>query len=135
MSDDFELVKGTRNAEVGKAVKDAIGGLDDVSKGKLVNAVAGSMPEIIKLAGQVVDIRKIYAESDKQVAEIEAKTDALRVETENYVKRVEAETNKTLSKTEQYRLLLNDFYKNNNGAMSGEVFADIMKTIILDSKE
>ncbi len=135
MSDDFEIVKGTRNSEVGKAVKDAVSGLSDASKDKLVDAVAGSMPEIIKLAGQVVDIRKIYAESDKQVAEINAKTDALRVETENYVKRVEAETNKTLSKTEQYRLLLNDFYKNNNGAMSGEVFADIMKTIILDSKE
>lgn len=134
MSDDFEIVKGTRSTEVGKAVKDALDGLDAESKGKLVDAVAGSMPEIIKLAGKVADIRMVYAESDKQVAEIEARTEALRVETENYVKRIEAETNKTLSKTEQYRLLLNDFYKNNNGAMSGEVFAEIMKSII-ESKE
>ncbi len=130
MSDDFEIVKGTRNSEVGRAVKEAIGGLSDASKDKLVDGVVGSMPEIINLAGQLVDIKKINAESDAVVAEIEAKTEALRVETENYVKRVEADTNKTLSKTEQYRILLNDFYKNNNGAMSGEVFAEIMKNII-----
>ena len=105
MSDDFEIVKGTRNSEVGRAVKEAIGGLSDASKDKLVDGVVGSMPEIINLAGQLVDIKKINAESDAVVAEIEAKTEALRVETENYVKRVEADTNKTLSKTEQYRIL------------------------------
>ena len=130
MNDEFEIVKGKRNSEVSEAIKDAVIGLDNKSKEKLVGAVADNMGEIIKLAGQFAEVRKIYAESDKQVAEIEAKTETLRVETENYIKRVEAETNKTLSKTEQYRLLLNDFYKNNNGSMSGEVFADIMTWVL-----
>ena len=127
---DFEVVKGTRNNEVGQKIGEIVGGLDDKSKGELVHAAAENFGEIVKLAGQIVYIRKIYAESEKQVAEIEAKKGVLVTETENYVKRIEADTNQTISKAEIFRSMLNDFYKNNNGSLTGEEFAGIMKEII-----
>lgn len=134
MNDDFEMINGNRNNDVGNVIRDAVSNLDSDSKGKLVDAAAENFGEIINLAGKVVDIRKIYAESDKQIAEMDAATRALRAEADAYVMKVEADSNKTLDKVEKYRLLLNDFYKYNNGAMSGEVFADIMKSIILSNE-
>jgi len=127
---DFDVVKGTRSNEVGTKIGEIVGGLDDNSKGELVHAAAENFGEIVKIAGQIVDIKKIYAESDKQVAEIEAKKGVLVTETENYVRRIEADTNQTISKAEVFRSMLNDFYKNNNGSLTGEEFAGIMKDII-----
>ena len=127
---DFDVVKGTRSNEVGTKIGEIVGGLDDNSKGELVHAAAENFGEIVKIAGQIVDIKKIYAESDKQVAEIEAKNGVLVTETENYVRRIEADTNQTISKAEVFRSMLNDFYKNNNGSLTGEEFAGIMKDII-----
>lgn len=127
---DFEMVNGKRGNEVGNKIGEIIDNLDDKSKGELIHAAAENFGEIIKVAGQIADIRKIYAESDKQVAEIEAKKSVLVTETENYVKRIEADTNQTISKAEVFRSMLNDFYKNNNGSLTGEEFAGIMKDII-----
>ncbi len=134
MNNDFEMVNGSREAGVGHVIQNAVSSLDSESKGKLVEAAAENFGEIINLAGKVVDIRMVYAESDKQIAEMEAATRALQAEAEAYVTKVTADSGKTLDKIEKYRLLLNDFYKYNNGSMSGEVFADIMKSIILSNE-
>ena len=127
---DFEIVKGSRDNNFGNKIGEFIGNLDEKNKGELVRAAADNFGEIVNLAGQIASIRKIYAESDKQVAEIEAKKEVLITETDNYVKRIEADTNQTISKAEVFRNMLNDFYKNNNGSLSGEEFASIMKEII-----
>jgi len=130
MNEDFEIVQGKRGNGIAKAVGDAVAGLDDGSKQELVHAAAENFGEIVKVAGQIVEIRKIYADSDARVAEIEAKKETLIAEADNYVKKVEADTNQTLSKAETVRLLLNDFYKNNPGNLSGEEFAGIIKELI-----
>ncbi len=127
---DFEVVKGTRGNEVAQKIDEFVGGLDDVTKSELAYAAVENFGEIVKIAGQIAEIRKIRAESDKQVAEIEAKKRVLVTETETYVKRIEADTNQTISKAEVFRSLLNDYYKNNNGSLTGEEFAGIMKDII-----
>ncbi len=134
MNNDFEMVKSSREGNVGHVIQNAVNNLDFESKGKLVEAAAENFGEIIKLADKVVDIRKIYAESDKQIAEMDAATRALQAEADAYVMKVTADSGKTLDKIEKYRLILNDFYKYNNGSMSGEVFADIMKQIILSNE-
>lgn len=130
MAEDFEIVKGNRGNGVAKAVGDVVSNLSDESKQELVHAAAENFGEIVKIAGDIVQIRKIYADSDAKVAEIEAKKGVLIAEADNYVKRVEADTHQTLSKAEQVRLLLNDFYKNNPGNLSGEEFAGIIKELI-----
>ena len=129
---DFEVVNGSRGNgnDIGKKVGEFVNGLDPKTKGELVHAAAENFGEIVNLAGQIVSIRKIYAESDKAVAEIDAKREVLITETENYVKKIEADTNQTISKAEIFRSMLNDFYKNNNGSLTGEEFAGIMKEII-----
>ena len=132
MKDDFDMIDSNRNNNIGDAINNAVSNLDADSKGKLVDAAAQHFGELITLAGKVVDIRKIYAESDKQIAEMDAATRALSAEAEAYVLKVNADSNKTLDKMEKCGLLMRDFYQYNNGAMSGEVFADIMKSIIKD---
>ncbi len=129
---DFEVVNGSRgnDKEIGKKIGEFVGGLDPKTKGELVHAATENFGEIVNLASQIVSIRKIYAESDKEVAEIDAKREVLITETENYVKKIEADTNQTISKAEIFRSMLNDFYKNNNGSLTGEEFAGIMKEII-----
>ena len=129
MGKDFEIVNGNRNA-VANTVKGVLGDLDDKSKGQLIQAAADNFGGILKIAGQMVEIKKMNDNADNQVAELEKKREILVTETENYVKRIEADTNQTLSKAEIFRSMLNDFYKNNNGALSGEEFSGIMKDII-----
>ena len=128
------MPNGNREKSVGRVIQDAVGNLDSESKGKLIGAAAENFGEIINLAGKVVDIRKIYAESDKQKAETEAVIRTLKAEADAYVIKVTADSDKTLDKIEKYRLILSDFYKYNNGSMSGDVFADIMKSIILSNE-
>ena len=128
------MPNGNREKSVGRVIQDAVGNLDSESKGNLIGAAAENFGEIINLAGKVVDIRKIYAESDKQKAETEAVIRTLKAEADAYVIKVTADSDKTLDKIEKYRLILSDFYKYNNGSMSGDVFADIMKSIILSNE-
>ena len=127
---DFELVNGTRGKGIGQKIGEFVEGLDDKSKGEIIHAAAENFGAIVNLAGQIADIRKVYAESDKQVAEINAKKELLIAETDQYIKKIEAETQRKLENTEKYRMMLNDFYTVNPGNLSSEAFVEIMKMVI-----
>lgn len=122
MAEDFELVS-TKRGGLQKVWNE----LDKESKNEIVKAVCNNFGDVVKLAEQVVEIKKMYAESDIRIAELEEKRATLREETNSYIDKMEAGTRRMVQRSEQVRTLLNDYYKNCGENINPEVVKELIK--------
>ena len=132
-------IKSTRMAQAGEpetVIPEVVSG--PITKAKdikpaelsLGGAVAQNMDKIIGLASDIVEIRKIKANSAAEIARMEQARKNLIAEAEAYAKRKNADTNDTIAKMNIVRLMMQDFFNQNNQKMSGAEFKEIIASIV-----
>lgn len=101
-------------------------------KEKMVEALTDkeNFGKILDIAGQIVEIQKIKTNTRAQVALLEQHRKNLQEETDGYVRRMREETNSTIAKARVIENMMKDFYKENNGSMTGQEFQSVILTFI-----
>ena len=101
-------------------------------KKKMVGALTDkeNFGKIIDIAGQIVEIQKIKANTQVQVTLLEQHRKNLQEETDGYVRRMREETNSTIAKARVIENMMKDFYKENNGSLTGQEFLSVILKVI-----
>lgn len=100
------------------------------SGSKLVGAVTDNFDTILELAKNYADIKRMKAESEIKLAEMDAARERLLAESEVYVKQKEIETKSIVERMEVIRAMMNDFYQHTSGNMTSEDFSTIITEIV-----
>ena len=96
----------------------------------LTQAAAQNFGKILDLAGDIVEIQRMKVASDAVLAKMKADCEQLLAEAEAYVKRKNADTNSDTARMNVIRLMMQDFYQQNNQQMKDEVFCKIITDTI-----
>lgn len=110
-------------------------------KGQALDIAQDAIPRIIDLANSYMEIQKIQATSEAEIARMQETRKQLLAEAEAYVVRKQADTQSVVEQMEQnrltlekVRLLLQDFYAHNDGKMTGEDFCKVITEIAKNFK-
>lgn len=120
---DFEIIPSSRDGHMPSPANGQ--GMD-----RLAGSVADNLPRIINLAEEVVEIKRMYANSDIYCQELREKRALLRAQTEAYVKIVEARNKVKINIVEVIRGMLNDYYRSGGTNLSEETFSKIVIEIL-----
>ncbi len=123
MKNDFKLVQTTRGGQL----------TDRLSDDKLKQSIADNMGNMIDLAKDIVDIKKMQVQSDACLAKMEADRKMLLAEAEAYAIKKNSDIKDTVNKMIFVQNLLKDFYKyNQNGehTLTGEEFTTLITNIL-----
>ena len=96
----------------------------------LTQAAAQNLGRILDLAGGIVEIQRMKVASDAALAKMEAYRKQLLAEAEAYVLMKNADTNSDTARMNVIRLMMQDFYQQNNQQMKDEVFCKIITDTI-----
>lgn len=96
----------------------------------LTQAAAQNFGRILDLAGGIVEIQRMKVASDALLAKMEADRKQLLAEAEAYVMMKNADTNSDTARMNVIRLMMQDFYQQNNQQMKDEVFCKIITDTI-----
>ena len=96
----------------------------------ITQAAAQNFGKILELAGGIVEIQRMKVASDAVLAKMEADREQLLAEAEAYVLMKNADTNSDTARMNVIRLMMQDFYQQNNQQMKDEVFCKIITDTI-----
>lgn len=111
------------------------GGLVSQSKKNQPMFNQENIGRMINIASDIVSIARSKEQHSFEIAKMEQFRKALRDEADVYIEKLRAETNSTISKVEQLRGLLNDFYMAPHSGMSDEIYSKIIDEITKAFKE
>lgn len=96
----------------------------------LGHAVADNLDRIIGIANNIVEIKKMQVQSDAVIKQINAETERLRVEADNYVKMKGADTKDAVDRIDALRRMINDINASPNNKVSSSDLNDLLRTIL-----
>ncbi|GKU25196.1 hypothetical protein [Clostridium folliculivorans] len=128
MSDNgFEFVESRRM----KKVSNNDNGPVVVERGnKVVDKVVDNFENILSLAGDIVEIKKMQVQSDAILAKMKEDRENLLAEAKAYAERKNADTNSVVEKMKVIQSMMKEFYQFNNSNMSGEDFSRVISEIV-----
>lgn len=140
--DDFEIVESTRGNK--PTQKDPIiitkpgkPGQPVSGKDKLLGAAADNFGEILKLAEEITEIRKTKVQSDAVIKQMAEARKTLLAEAEAYVMKKNADTKSVVENTKVViekmhviRMMMQDFYAQNQQHLSSEDFKAVITEIV-----
>ena len=85
---------------------------------------------ILKLAGDVVEIKKMKVASDACLAKMEQDRKMLLDEAYAYAMKKKADTSSVVERMNVIRLMMQDFYAHSNGNLSGDDFCKIITEVV-----
>ncbi len=98
---------------------------------KLVSAAAENFPRILDLVGEGISIRKMKAQSEVAIREMEEKRKTLLAEAECYAQKKNADTKSVVDRMNVVRQMMNDFYQNcGNQQLTSEDFSKVITEIV-----
>ena len=97
---------------------------------KAMDMLSDNFSNILKLAGDIVEIRKMQVASDACLKKMEEDRNRILVEAQAYAERKRADTSSVVERMNLVRAMMLDFYAHNNGSMSGDDFCKIIKEIV-----
>jgi hypothetical protein len=137
MSDEFDLVKSTRNPPVDGGSE---GGVSAIPKTKIVDAVADNFPRvlesfdgIVNIARDIVEIEKIKVQSEAVLKKMAEDRKMLLAEAEAYVQKKNVDTQNIVDRMKMIQELLRDFYIYNQkspSGLSGDDFTRIITELL-----
>jgi len=96
----------------------------------LAGAVTENFDQIINLASQITEIRKLKTMGNIQIKQLQENRKYLLAEAEAYAQKKNADTNDVVQKMNLVRLMMNDFYAQSNGSLSSEDFRIVITEIV-----
>jgi hypothetical protein len=105
-------------------------GANDNSSLTITQAVAQNFGKILDLAGDIAEIKKMKVASDAVLAKMAEDRKKLLAEAEAYVIKRNADTKSVIDKMNIIRLMMQDFYQQNNQKINGEDFRQIITSIV-----
>ena len=105
-------------------------GANDDSSLTITQAAAQNFGKILDLAGDLVEIKKMKVASDAVLAKMEEDRKQLLAEAEAYVIKKNADTKSVIDKMNIIRLMMQDFYQQNNQKINGDDFRHIITSIV-----
>lgn len=97
---------------------------------KAMDMLSDNFSNILKLAGDIVEIRKMQVASDACLKKMEEDRKRILVEAQAYAERKRADTSSVVERMNLVRAMMMDFYAHNNGSMSGDDFCKIIKEVV-----
>ena len=97
---------------------------------KAMDMLSDNFSNILKLAGDIVEIRKMQVASDACLKKMEEDRNRILVEAQAYAERKRADTSSVVERMNLVRAMMLDFYAHNNGSMSGDDFCKIIKEVV-----
>lgn len=97
---------------------------------KIVDTVVDNFGDIIRIANDLVEIRKMKVQSDAILAKMREDRKTLLAEAEAYAKRKNADTTSVVEKMRVIQEMMKDFYKYNNSSMTGEDFSKVITEMV-----
>jgi hypothetical protein len=85
---------------------------------------------ILKLAGDVIEIKKMKVASDACLAKMEQDRKMLLDEAYAYAMKKKADTSSVVERMNVIRLMMQDFYAHSNGNLSGDDFCKIITEVV-----
>lgn len=114
-----DLVKNTKDSEKMPTNTD-----------KMVDAVTGNFKEILVLAGEVANIKKMQVQSDAILKKLAEDRKTMVAEAEAYALKRNADTKSVVDRMNVVRLMMKDFYDANTGSITSEDFRMIITEAI-----
>ncbi len=90
-------------------------------------AVVNNLDSIIQIANDIVEIKKMQVQSDAVVDKLNAETERLRTEADNYVKTKGADTRNAVEKMDALRRLINDINASPKNNVPPEVLSELLR--------
>ncbi len=97
---------------------------------KLLNTVADNFGNILNLANDIVEIKKMSIQSEAIIAKMKEDRATLVAEAEAYAKRKNADTTSVVEKMKVIQAMMKDFYQFNNSNMTSEDFSKVITEIV-----
>lgn len=97
---------------------------------RMVNAACDNFEQILVLAGNVIEIKKMKVQSEAILKKMEEDRKTLVAEAQAYALKRNADTNSVVEKMNLIRLMLKDFYEASNGHITSEDFRIIITEAI-----
>lgn len=126
--DGFELVEISRNVPVkqdGNQKNTSVS-----NKSKVVDALANNFGNILVLAHDVIEIQKMKVASDAVLAKMAEDRKMLLEEAQAYAVKKRADTSSVVDRMNVIRSMMQDFYAQSDGNMSGEDFCKIITEVV-----
>jgi hypothetical protein len=126
--DGFELVESSRNvpAEQNESQKN-----NSVSNSsKMVDALTNNFGTILELVGRVLEIQKMETASDAVLAKMAEDRKILLDEAQAYAIKKRADTSSVVERMNVIKSMMQDFYAQSDGNMSGEDFCKIITEVV-----
>ena len=97
---------------------------------KLLNTVADNFGNILNLANDIVELKKMSIQSEAIIAKMNEDRATLVAEAEAYAKRKNADTTSVVEKMKVIQAMMKDFYQFNNSNMTSEDFSKVITEIV-----
>lgn len=97
---------------------------------KLLNTVADNFGNILNLANDIVEIKKMSVQSEAIISKMKEDRATLVAEAEAYAKRKNADTTSVVEKMKVIQAMMKDFYQFNNSNMTSEDFSKVITEIV-----
>lgn len=102
----------------------------NTTSNKITDVVADNFENILNLANDIIEIKKMKVQSDAILSKIREDRENLLAEAEAYVKRKNADTSSVIEKMKVIQLMIRDFYQFNNSSMTSEDFSKVITEIV-----
>ena len=97
---------------------------------RLLNSVADNFGNILNLANDIVEIKKMSVQSEAIIAKMKEERAILLAEAEAYAKRKNTDTTSIVEKMKVIQAMMKDFYQFNNSNMTSEDFSKVITEIV-----
>ena len=97
---------------------------------RLLNSVSDNFGNILSLANDIVEIKKMSVQSEAIIAKMKEERAILLAEAEAYAKRKNADTTSIVEKMKVIQAMMKDFYQFNNSNMTSEDFSKVITEIV-----
>lgn len=97
---------------------------------RLLNSVSDNFGNILNLANDIVEIKKMSVQSEAIIAKMKEERAILLAEAEAYAKRKNADTTSIVEKMKVIQAMMKDFYQFNNSNMTSEDFSKVITEIV-----
>ena len=102
----------------------------DKGTSKIGNAIVDNFGDILSLANDLVEIKKMKVQSDAILAKMKEDRETLIAEAEAYAKKKNADTSSVVERMKIIQEMMKDFYQHNNSSMTGEDFSRVISEIV-----
>lgn len=130
---DFEMMESSlnnSNKEVVKSDKENLPEKKQSNKDKVIESVSDNFENILNLAGDIVEIKKMQVQADAVLGHMREKRQLILDEAEAYARKKNVDTKGVIERMNVIRSMMQDYYAASNNNISSEDFRAVITDIV-----